>query len=197
VLHPEKFKTIPFANVARFLEEHKDYIDGVTITGGEPSMYSSLPELIEKINNLGFKVKLDTNGTNPEMLSALMEGGMLGYVAMDVKAPLQPARYGKLTGVPIDTQMLNKIKHSINDLINSNIDYEFRTTVVPTLLDYEDIVEIARALSGARRYVLQQFRRENAMDSSLREVEPYSKDVFEAMMDGAREFVKTVKLRGV
>jgi pyruvate formate lyase activating enzyme len=144
------------------------------------------------LNELGLKVKLDTNGTNPEQLSDLIDNNYINYIAMDIKAPLD-TRYNKLTGTKID---IMKIKSSVEIIMDSNIDYEFRTTVVPKLLVENDILEMIDQLSGAKRYVLQQFVPDHARDSQLHEVQLFSNEELDRFCDIARQKIKYVKLRG-
>lgn len=136
-----------------FLEARRGLLDGVCVTGGEPTLQRDLPNFLEKIKNLGFLVKLDTNGTNPEMLEKLLAGGLIDYFAMDIKTKIDD--YKKAVGTEVD---LEKIKKSIGIIRNSGINYEFRTTVVPGIHEEEDILAIAEEIAGAKRYYLQQFR---------------------------------------
>ena len=156
VLNPEKLETIPFEHIEDQLKKQKGWTDGVCITGGEPTLHSSLPELCSRIKKNGFLVKLDTNGTNPIMLKELMDRKLVDYVAMDIKAPLTVEKYSKATGVNAEN-LLESVKESIRLLMESSMDYEFRTTVVPTIHDLEDIEQICRSLKGCRKYVLQKF----------------------------------------
>jgi len=156
VLNPEKLETIPFEYIENQLKKQKGWIDGVCITGGEPTLHSSLPELCSRIKNMGFLVKLDTNGTNPNMLKEIIDRKLLDYVAMDIKAPLTVKKYSKATGVNAES-LLENVKESIRLLLESSIDYEFRTTVVPTMHDLDDLKQVSRSLKGCKKYVLQKF----------------------------------------
>jgi len=156
VLDPEKLETIPFGYVEEQLENQRGWIDGVCITGGEPTLHKDLPELCSRLKKMEFLVKLDTNGTNPSMLKELVDRRLVDYVAMDIKAPLTVEKYSKATGVNAE-KLLEKVKESINLLLGSSMDYEFRTTVVPTLHDEECIKQICYSLKGCRKYVLQKF----------------------------------------
>lgn len=148
---PEKYaQSIDVDGIFKFLEERKKYINGVVITGGEPTLYPDLPEFIKKIKGMGYAVKLDTNGSNPEMLERLIDEKLVDYVAMDIKAPLE--RYSELTNTDVD---IEKIKKSIEILKKSKVKYEFRTTVAPNLT-FEDIEKICGEVGGAE-YYLQQF----------------------------------------
>jgi pyruvate formate lyase activating enzyme len=156
VLHPEELDTIPFEYVIGQLKKQRGWIDGVCITGGEPTLHSDLPELCSRLKKMGFLVKVDTNGTNPAMLKELLDQGLVDYIAMDMKAPLTEKKYSKATCVKTE-ESLEKVKESIKLLLGSNIDYEFRTTVVPSLHDEDDIKQICLNLRGCRKYVLQKF----------------------------------------
>jgi pyruvate formate lyase activating enzyme len=192
ITESEKFKEVSLETIKEFLLERKDFIDGVCITGGEPTLYSDLPDFAKALKDLGFGIKLDTNGSLPEMIKKLIDEKLIDYVALDLKAPFE--KYNLATGV---NATVAKIKESISILMNSNIDYELRTTVVPTLLDENDILEIASYIKGAKRYVLQQFVAQEARSEELRKLQPYSKEKLEKMAEQARKFVKEVKLRGV
>lgn len=153
---PEKIKEQPRISEDSFfdfLKKRKNFLDGIVVCGGEPTIHKDLPEFIRKIKDFGFLVKLDTNGYLPNILGKLLEDNLLDYVAMDVKAPKK--KYKKYSGIEAD---LSKIEKSINLLKkNTNgIDYEFRTTVAPGL-DKKDILEVAEWLKKANNYFLQEF----------------------------------------
>lgn len=135
-----------------FLEKRHGLLDGVAITGGEPCMNPGLPELLRQIKEMGFLAKLDTNGYHPEVLSSLLEEGLVDYVAMDIKN--SPEKYALTVGQRLD---LGRIKESIALLMNSGGDYEFRTTVVKELHAAEDFEKIGQMIRGAKRYFLQCF----------------------------------------
>ena len=148
---PEKYaEDIDEEAVIQFLEERKKYLGGVVITGGEPTIHSDLPLFIEKIKKMGYSVKLDTNGTNPEMIESLINKRLIDYIAMDIKATLK--KYSSITCVNLDTE---KIIKSIKLIKDSKISHEFRTTVAPGIT-YEDIVEVCE-LVGSSNYYLQPF----------------------------------------
>ncbi len=135
-----------------FLKSRKNILEGLVITGGEPTMHRDLPEFIQKVRQLGFMVKLDSNGTNPSMLKLLTEKNLVDYVAMDIKSPL--SKYSQTASRPVDVKAIRK---SIGILMSSAIDYEFRTTLVKILLSPEDIEEIGREIKGAKKYFFQKF----------------------------------------
>ncbi|MEJ2241531.1 MAG: anaerobic ribonucleoside-triphosphate reductase activating protein [Candidatus Bathyarchaeota archaeon] len=149
VLEPEKLDAIPLEYLKEKLKEQKEWIDGICITGGEPTINKDLVKLCSTLKNMGFLIKLDTNGTNPVILKELIDKKLVNYVAMDIKAPLNEKNYSEATGVKIEKN-LNKINQSIELLKKSNIDYEFRTTVVPTLHTEE---EMEKFLESAQKII--------------------------------------------
>ena len=142
LLYAEKIKNISELKILSYLQNNKKYIDGVVITGGEPTLHGDLPEFIAKVKSFGYSVKLDTNGTNPEMLRKLIKEGLLDFIAMDIKAPLEFQKYNKATGGMLTEKLFENVKKSIHIIINSGVDYEFRTTLVPTILAKKDVVKI-------------------------------------------------------
>ncbi len=135
-----------------FLKKRVGKLDGVCISGGEPTLYPDLPELIMAISQLGYSVKLDTNGTNPMMLKVLIESGLVDYVAMDIKN--SPARYQQTCG---GMDVLNLVKESVDILMSGNVEYEFRTTVCKPFHNEEAMQHIGQWLHGAKQYFLQPF----------------------------------------
>ncbi|MBR3242086.1 MAG: anaerobic ribonucleoside-triphosphate reductase activating protein [Parasporobacterium sp.] len=174
-----------------FLKKRQGLLDGVALTGGEPCLHKDLPELIRKIRELGFAVKLDTNGYHPELLSALLEEGLPDYVAMDIKN--SPEKYVVTVGLKeID---LSLIEQSISLLINSGIDYEFRTTVIREFHEASDFPEIGKMIRGAKRYFLQAFTdRDSVPYAGLSAPDPSEMQHFAQI---SREFVPETQLRGV
>ena len=197
VLNPENIETIPFEQVKKQLEKQRGWIDGVCITGGEPTLHSNLSELCSRLKKMGFLVKLDTNGTNPAMLKELMNKGLIDYVAMDIKAPLTAEKYSRASGVKAE-ELLQKVKESIEALLESNIDYEFRTTVVPTLHDLEDIRQICRSLVGCRKYVLQKFDvslGKETLNPEFMKLKPFTDEDMQKFLDAAQKLIPNTKLR--
>jgi len=178
VFHPERYPSILLEDILERLHSFRDWIDGVCITGGEPTLNKDLPPLIQKIKRDGFLVKLDTNGSNPQMLEALMEAGEIDFVSMDVKAPLDPFSYRCSTGLSID---LSSILRSIEILKRGGVEYEFRMTVVPGLHREEDVKRLGGQLRAGRRFILQNFNPENPLDSSLKNTLPYDPGILKAM----------------
>jgi len=193
VFGSETLKKFEFEDIKKYLGEHKSWIDGVVVSGGEPTIYRDLEGLIRDIKDMDFSVKLDTNGTNPAMLKDLIAKKLLNYVAMDVKAPLNN-KYEEVAGCPVN---LTDIRESIREIMGSGIDYEFRTTVVPGQLDVEDIAELAKAITGAKKFILQQFQPANARDEALRKLKPYSKEKMVELSEAAKAYVPNALFRGV
>ena len=165
---PDALPTIPDAEILETLSARSGFIDGVCISGGEPTAQPDLAEFAGKVHELGLEVKLDTNGSAPGALARLFEEGLLDYVAMDVKAPLE--RYAEVVRAPVSP---STIQQSVDLIRSSGVPYEFRTTVVPTLLDENDVVAIGEWLKGAKRYVLQGFRPLRTLDERMGSIAPY------------------------
>lgn len=169
--------------VFEFLKTRQGKLDGVVITGGEPCLQKDLPEFIKQVKELGFAVKLDTNGSFPEMLEKVLPD--LDYVAMDIKAPLE--KYSQIVNVDVDT---SKILKSIEVLKNGGVDYEFRTTVVKSQLSFEDFEKIGQLIQGAPRYYLQRFEASKILDKSLENEKTYSTEEFKRIIDMLKSYVK-------
>ncbi|MDD2696858.1 MAG: anaerobic ribonucleoside-triphosphate reductase activating protein [Candidatus Pacebacteria bacterium] len=171
---PEKIKLQPRISEKEFFDflgERKGLLEGIVICGGEPTIHKELPDFIKKIKESGFLVKLDTNGSNPRMLRELMDKKLIDYVAMDIKTCRE--KYDKATGVRVK---ISDIEESIGMLKEGRTDYEFRTTVVPTVHSKEDILRIAEWIGPAKKYYLQSFRPEKTIDPKFENVKPYPKE---------------------
>lgn len=188
------FSSIPDISqdeILNYLSSKKMWIDGVCITGGEPCLYPDLPSFISKLKGIGMLVKLDTNGTNPAMLKELIDKKMVDRVAMDIKSSLE--KYDSACGVGVDT---DKIKESAKILMESSVDYEFRTTVVPGLVDKEDISKIGSWLKGAKKYAIQNFQgKVKLVDNRLQNILPYSKKELLEMEKIASSYFNEVEVR--
>lgn len=192
VLNPSALEEIALQAVLGHLHAQRGWLEGVVISGGEPTLDQRLPALIEAFRDAGVAVKLDTNGSRPEVLRALIEAGRIQAVAMDLKAPLDE-RYSKAAGVAVD---LAAIRDSIDLLMASGLDVEFRTTVCPAFHSLDDVVEIARAIAGAPRFCLQSFQPLNCVDPAMLEVGPYRDEEMQAMARACGEFVGRCWVRG-
>jgi len=183
-------KNIGAEHILEFLDSRKGKLDGVVITGGEPTLHKDLPEFIEKIKELGFCVKLDTNGTNPKMLKKLLDEKLIDYVAMDIKAPIE--KYEEVVCAKINTE---KVLKNIEILKKSHIDYEFRTTVVKSQLSADDFEKIGEMISGAEKYYLQRFMPTKTLDESFMQKTTYSDKEFEQITENLQKFVNKVEVR--
>ena len=176
--------------VLSFLETRKGKLDGVVVTGGEPTLQSGLYDFIKEIKNLGFLVKLDSNGSNPAALEKLIADGLLDYIAMDIKAPLE--KYSEITNVKINTENIRK---SIVLIMNSGVDYEFRTTVVKSQLSFDDFESIGKLLNGAKRYYLQKFVASKIYDEKLKNETTYTNEEFTQICTGLKKYIEQVDFR--
>jgi pyruvate formate lyase activating enzyme len=174
-----------------FLRERKGKLDAVVITGGEPTLHRDLPDFMRKVKKEGFLVKLDTNGTDPDMLKGLIEKKLVDYLAMDIKSSLE--NYAKTVNVEVD---LAKIKKSIKIIRESGLPHEFRTTVVPGLVSKEDIENIGKMIKGAKAWYLQQFKKDMPLvDIEYGKVKPYSKKELREMKELGRKYVEVCEIR--
>lgn len=176
--------------VFTYLEKRKKILDAVVISGGEPTIQKDLKEFIIKIKNMGFKVKLDTNGYNPNLLGELIEDNLLDYVAMDIKADLN--NYEKIACKKINT---NNILRSINILKESNISYEFRTTVIKGIHDTKMILNILDIIGTESKYYIQNFEEsENVLDKSL---SGFSKEELQELKERIKRKHELISVRGL
>lgn len=150
---------LAWGEVLSFLEERRGWIDGVAITGGEPCIHADLPLMCAELRSLGLAVKVDTNGSRPQVLRGMLQGGVLDAVAMDLKTSL--SRYPQVARRPVDPAA---ICASVEAILESGVEHEFRCTVVPGLVGLEDLLELARMIKGADSLVLQQFRSHTTLD---------------------------------
>ncbi len=174
------------------LLERKGFIDGVVITGGEPLLYENTLDMIKEIKEMGFKVKLDTNGSFPERLNTLIEQELVDYIAMDIKS--SPGKYEKAAGAKVD---MEKIKESLEIIKSSGVPYELRTTVVPGLVDLEDIPSLGEFVRGAKLHYLQQFAPMNTVNPEFTKIKPYPLEILEKMKKELEKYVEKVIIRGI
>lgn len=192
VLNPASLPPIPAEELFEFLESKGPLLDGICISGGEPTLQEDLVDFTVRAKREKLKVKLDTNGTSPQKIDTLLQRGLLDYIAVDIKGP--PRKYPLITG---GKSCYPTIAETIELLRNSPLDYEFRTTVVPGLLEERDILEIARELAGCRKYVLQQFHsRKELIDPSLNGVITLTRERAVKLANECGDFIEDVQLRG-
>ena len=190
VLRPGEQPMIEQEELLAFLQGRKGKLDGVCITGGEPTLHKDLPVLIRSIKNMGFQVKLDTNGSDPRMLQSLLDDNLLDYVAMDIKN--SPQRYYETCG---GVDILPQVKESARLLVNSKIDYEFRTTVCHPFHDAEAINAIGQWLEGAKQYFLQSFVDSgDLIGQGLSALTPQKMDT---LRQAALPYIENTHIRGI
>jgi pyruvate formate lyase activating enzyme len=184
--------TVRRSGVEDYLRTKRGWIDGVVITGGEPTIWKGLGELAGGFKRMGFGVKLDTNGTNPGMLEALLEEGLVDYVAMDIKSSLDE-RYNEAAGVAVD---LDSVLRSIAIVKSMGDASEFRTTLAPGIVGKAEIESIGESIHGARRYILQRFVPDNSLDTAMRQALPYHDDFIAQLVEIASSYVDVCFYRG-
>lgn len=173
-----------------YLEKRKNILEAVCISGGEPTLNPNLKKIIRRIKNIGYLVKLDTNGTNPQVLRELINEKLIDYIAMDIKN--DENNYPKTIG--LEHINFKNIKESINIIMNSNIEYEFRTTLVKELHTEENIINIKELIKGANKYYLQKFiLRESCLNQSLNEIDINTANHYKNILSDS---IKNVYLRG-
>ena len=192
VLDPEQYPDYPRDVILDELKSRIPFIDGVVISGGEPTCDPESINLLREIKALGLAVKLDTNGLKPDMMKRLLDEGLVDYIAFDLKT--SPGRYGELHTAPVN---LDALQRAIRLTLDSAVDYEFRTTCVPGYVDEDDVRQMGEAIRGARRWVFQQFMPEHSLDEGLQEMESYPEDVVEGYAEIGRTYVEEVSVRGV
>ena len=186
----EHLAPLDFSDILSFLKKRQGIMDGVVISGGEPTLMDDLPEKIKKIKELGYLVKLDTNGSNPEMLKELIDNKLIDYVAMDIKHS-----FSKYYDVIINRSIvLDDLKESIEILMENKIDFEFRITLIEEYHDVESIYEIGKLLEGSKKLFLQQYKLSDGVrDKSLH---PVSEEVANKYVEILSQYVENVELRG-
>ncbi len=153
---------IPQEEILRFLSSRRGQLQGVVLTGGEPTLHDDLPSFLSEIHALGFAAKLDTNGSNPDLLHRLIRDSQVDYVAMDIKAPL--SAYTRIAGIPVRVE---DIARSIRLVMESGLPHEFRTTYEGSLLSFQDMEAIAEMMRGCAAYVVQSFRPSGTLDPAM------------------------------
>ena len=195
VLKPERMKTINFVEVEKYLRKNLSYLDGVVITGGEPTIHKELPELCKRITHFGYNVKLDTNGTNSSVTQQLIIDKLVDYVALDIKTRFSPEKYSEAVGVNAE-HLLEEVAATAKLLMESSVEYEFRTTLVPTIHDNTDVERICQKIKGCKKYVLQNFKSGvNTLDTKFKTVQPFSSDEMQNFLESARKIVSNTVLR--
>ncbi len=188
---PERYTAeISLSEVYDFLNNRRGKLDAVCITGGEPTQHADLSEMIENIKAMGFLVKLDSNGSRPEVLENFIKRKLVDYVAMDIKAPLK--KYSKVIGWQIPVE---KLKKSISLLMSSSVGYEFRTTIVKSILSKDDLRKIAQEIKGAENYFLQKFIPTKLIEPALKKESSYSDNELSELAEELKKYVKNCYVR--
>jgi len=207
VTNLEKTPVYPWTEIEKFLDRKKGWVDAIMITGGEPTIQTGLPKVLEIIKGAGYLSGIATNGSNPEMLEKIVKAKLTDRICMDIKS--SPNKYEKVCGIaeranpavthlsePLkqspEKDVLGKIRKSIKIIINSNVEYEFKLTIVPEIVEKEDIPEIGKLVKGAKKISLQQFRPLKTLDKSYQNKVPYCKDEIEIMARELERYVKKV-----
>ncbi len=186
----ETAKEITLDSVMRFLRKRKDLLDGVVITGGEPTMHEDLPKVMYRIKKMGYLIKLDTNGTRPAVIKNLIDRKLVDYIAMDIKSPLD--KYSNTVARPV---LSDTIKQTIKILMSGNVDYEFRTTVVKSLLSPEDMENIGKEIKGAKRYYLQKYNDRKILNPQFKNKVTYTDEEFKKFKKTLQKYVKICEIR--
>ncbi len=173
-----------------YLKKRQGVLEAVCVSGGEPLLFTEVTDFLQKIKNLGYKIKLDTNGTNPNFLQELIDKKLIDFIAMDVKASLE--NYSQVCGVKVD---INKIQKTIKIIMNSGLDYEFRTTVLPKFHNLEEIAKIAKIIKGAKIYFLQNFSNKITLNPDLANEPSFSDQELQKLKKIALKYVKNCQIR--
>ncbi len=178
-----------------FLSKNKNLLDAVTITGGEPTIHKELPDFIAKIKELGLLVKLDTNGTNQAMLKSLIENKLIDFVAMDIKTTLNLEKYKKLCGNQLDEKTFNNIKKSIKIILDSDLNHDFRTTVIKEQHSEQDLLNICLSIKGSKDYSIQKFNPFVVIDKNFEKYHSYSDEELGKIREKLEKIIPKINLR--
>uniref|UniRef100_A0A7C6A8Q1 Anaerobic ribonucleoside-triphosphate reductase activating protein n=1 Tax=candidate division WOR-3 bacterium TaxID=2052148 RepID=A0A7C6A8Q1_UNCW3 len=188
----KKLKAVAWETIEEKIREKRAWLDGIVLTGGEPCMHPEIFGLCDRIKKLGFKIKIDTNGYYPYVLMQLKDKKLIDYIAMDIKTALDH-RYERACGRKLELGLINR---SIQLLLTGELDYEFRTTLVPGIVGAEEIKSIVESIPKARLFALQQFVPENCRTNTYRKKKTYNRYEVEKFIALAKPYVKEVRLRG-
>ncbi len=191
VLRPDSLAKIPEEDVFSFLEKRKGLLDGVAVTGGEPTLQPDLPDFLRRVKDMGYETKLDTNGARPELLRSLLAAGLIDYVAMDIKS--SPAGYARCAGVP--DKVLEPVRESAALLESCGVAHEFRTTAVKGLHTPEDFAAIGRWLAGTEKYFIQSYA--DSGDILAPGMAAFSHEELVSLLAAVQPYIPNAALRGV
>ncbi len=177
------------------LETNKDHLDAVVITGGEPTIQKDLLDFLVLLRKLDFQVKLETNGSNPKMISEAVNMGLVDYIAVDIKAPFDIEKYKGIAGSEITVPIMANINKTIRILTHSKMDYEVRTTVIKEKHSFHDLMDICNSLVGCKRFCLQQFDAEVVFDEKFSSYGNYTEEQMTRMIRGINPEIEQVIFR--
>ncbi|KFO67387.1 hypothetical protein ER57_10900 [Smithella sp. SCADC] len=191
LVDPKLFKPgIRENEVLEFLNTRKGKLDAISITGGEPTIQEDLTSFIKQIKKMGFAVKLDTNGSQPKVIKNLLAEKLLDFIAMDIKAPLE--KYKNIVNTQVNTE---SIKESIDLILKAKTPHEFRTTIVESQLEENDILEIGKLIAGASRYVLQKFVPSKTLDKKFLKEKSFSDEKLQKIKNSLEQQITSVTIR--
>jgi len=189
----KELENITEEDVLSFLKKRKKLISGVTLSGGEPLLNSSIKDFILKIKSFGLKIKLDTNGFYPKLLNNLLNDNLIDYLAIDVKT--SPEKYVQLTGVK--DLSIEKLKETIEIAKNKGLNFELRTTCIPQYITMQDLQSIKNFTGDVKKYYLQQFINEHTLDKEFLKINPYPKEIIYEFRKYVLTFAKICEIRGL
>ena len=179
--------------IYNFLEKRKNYLDAILLSGGEITIQPDFIEFVKRIKQYGYLVGIETNGSKPDAIKKLIDSRLTDFIAMDIKSDLET--YEKVACARLDK---GKIKKSVELIKDSNVDYEFRTTVVPGLFNEETAIKIGAWLNGSKKYVLQQFNNDKDMiNKSFKRKKPYTVDKLKKFKEILEPYIKDVRIKGI
>lgn len=195
IFNSEEFQDITIDEFLEFLKKKKKWIEGVVITGGEPTLHPGLIDFMRKIKEIGLLIKLDTNGTNPDIIEQAINNKLVDFIAMDIKNNID--KYDETVRTKVDkNKIIQSIKTIIQEGNKNNIDYEFRTTILPKHINEEDIVKISELLAGSKKYVIQQFHKQDALlDDSYKNERTYTLDELNNFKKFLEKNISKVEIR--
>lgn len=173
-----------------FLDQRKKYLDGICVSGGEPTLQKDLVQFIKALKDRDYLVKLDTNGTYPDVLMELINQKWVDYIAMDIKGPLD--RYSEIANTNVDVE---KISESIDIILNADIDYEFRTTIHKEIIDIKDLLKIIKSIKGAKRYSIQNIKITGPILKNEATYTAFSRDELDHIKEALKEYVEELNIR--
>ncbi len=198
VQRPGELSDLPGESVLQYLRINRELYQALVISGGEPTLNEATPEFLAEVKVLGLCTGLETNGTNPDMIERLLEEGLVDYVAMDVKAPITWPAYQKAAGLAEgDQDWIEKIRATLELLKMTKVEIELRCTLVPKIHNREDLLYLARQLQGHRRFVLQQFVPERALDPLYRDESPFSAETLRELRSQIADLFGSCEVRGI